>query len=272
MATFYKYLRDLAWNGEYLVVDNFGWTTVQSRDIVTYREGGCGDYQMLYIHRGYGIFCLNGKTTRLNSGSVVLIYPGEKNDYTFPKKSATEYYWIHFSGVGAADLLAALKLGSGTYNVGEYSAFISAMDKMAHSSAADDFTTDAFLSGTLMALLSAISKRIYVTDSPFSKVIEQMQKDGFGKMQNTDYARMCGMTEYHFIRQFKKATGLTPLRYKTKLLVNRAMEIMAMTDLNISEIAYALGFEDSLYFSRLFKKEIGISPKNYMANQIKRKP
>ena len=169
-------------------------------------------------------------------------------------------------------MLADLKLHGGAYNLGESPKIVQLMDKMAHISAQKDFTTDWALTAALLELLSAVSKRVYITDSPIRTVIEQMQKNNFTEMNNSDYAKMCEMNEYQFIRQFKKATGLTPLRYKTKLAVNRAMEMMATTNLNISEIAYALGFEDSLYFSRLFKKEIGISPKNYMANQIKRKP
>ena len=116
----------------------------------------------------------------------------------------------------------------------------------------------------LLSLLSTVSRSIYITDSPIHRIIEQIQRDKFDSMSNNDYAKMCGLSEYHFIRKFKKITGLTPHRYKAKQAVNKAIEMLTNSNLNISETAYALGFNDSLYFSRLFKKETGLSPQKYL--------
>ena len=91
-----------------------------------------------------------------------------------------------------------------------------------------------------------------------------MQTDFQNKLSNEDYAKICGVSEYHFIRKFKKETGLTPLQYKTKIVINKAIELLETTNLNILEIARMLGFDDSLYFSRVFKKETGTSPKKYI--------
>ena len=94
-----------------------------------------------------------------------------------------------------------------------------------------------------------------------------MQLDSDNKLSNKDYAKMCGVSEFHFIRKFKNETGFTPLQYKTKLIVNKAINLFETTNLNISEISQVLGFEDSLYFSRVFKKEMGIAPREYMKNR-----
>ena len=168
-------------------------------------------------------------------------------------------------------MLAQLRLERGAYNTGEFYTFIDCMDKMAQANAVKDFTTETFLTAALLNLLSTVSKRIYIKDSPIHKVIEQMQKDNFGKMTVSEYAKMCGLTEYYFIRKFKQITGLTPHQYKTKITVNKAIEMLTDSNLNISEVAYMLGFEDSLYFSRMFKKETGMSPRNYIMSRSNQK-
>ena len=64
---------------------------------------------------------------------------------------------------------------------------------------------------------------------------------------------------------FKKETGLTPLQYLTDKRLENAASNLAMSGSrgNISEIAYQCGFSEPLYFSRLFKRKYGVSPRSY---------
>ena len=66
---------------------------------------------------------------------------------------------------------------------------------------------------------------------------------------------------------FKKETGLTPLQYLTEKRLENAASNLAMSGGkgNISEIAYQCGFSEPLYFSRLFKRKYGVSPRSYTA-------
>lgn len=99
-----------------------------------------------------------------------------------------------------------------------------------------------------------------------SLVIKAIQNDSKNSLTNSDLAKVYGMSEYHFIRKFKSYTGYTPHKYKTKLIVEKAIDLLQKTNLNITEVAEILGFDDSLYFSSLFKKEIGVSPQNFKNN------
>ena len=67
---------------------------------------------------------------------------------------------------------------------------------------------------------------------------------------------------------FKKETGLTPLQYLTNKRLENAASNLAMNGGrgNISEIAYQCGFSEPLYFSRLFKRKYGVSPRSYASN------
>ena len=64
---------------------------------------------------------------------------------------------------------------------------------------------------------------------------------------------------------FKKETGLTPLQYLTEKRLENAASNLAVCRCkgNISEIAYQCGFSEPLYFSRLFKRKYGVSPRDY---------
>ncbi|MDI4649126.1 AraC family transcriptional regulator [Cohnella hashimotonis] len=67
----------------------------------------------------------------------------------------------------------------------------------------------------------------------------------------------------HFHRLFKEQTGFTPHDYFTKLRMEKGAMLLLSTDLLIQEVAYACGYEDSRYFSRLFRKHEGVSPNQY---------
>ncbi len=249
---------------DYLSVNNFGYTKEIDVDVCIRREYGRLDYQIIYIDRGEGRFLVDGELTDIKSGHVVLICPGEKNHYEFLKGSYTDYYWIHFTGKGVASLLSRLNLSEKIFNVGDFYPFKKTMEDMAKAVASKDFTTEDYLSSSIYMLLSLISKRVHSPENPMDKVILYMQSKNMNEINNSDLAKMCNLSEYHFLRSFKSLKGMTPHRYIAELTKSKSIELLSDTTLSVSEIASSLGFSDSLYFSRFFKKETGASPKNYI--------
>ena len=79
-------------------------------------------------------------------------------------------------------------------------------------------------------------------------------------------AAMCGISTSHFRRLFKSLTGRSPVRYKNWVVMKRACSMLACGAMNVGEIADVLGFSDIYTFSQAFKKEIGVSPKQYASN------
>jgi transcriptional regulator GlxA family with amidase domain len=76
-------------------------------------------------------------------------------------------------------------------------------------------------------------------------------------------AKMVGISSRHFKRRFRKATGESPLTYLQNLRIEAAKDKLATTQANVNEITYMIGYEDSSTFRRLFKKQVGISPRGY---------
>jgi transcriptional regulator of acetoin/glycerol metabolism/AraC-like DNA-binding protein len=84
--------------------------------------------------------------------------------------------------------------------------------------------------------------------------------------ENTDLATLAavaGLSMHHFARQFKQSAGVTPHYYLTKKRVERAQEMLAQTDLSLSEIAYAAGFSDQSHLARHFRYMIGTTPREF---------
>jgi transcriptional regulator GlxA family with amidase domain len=76
-------------------------------------------------------------------------------------------------------------------------------------------------------------------------------------------AGIVGLSMYHFARAFKQSEGLTPHDYLVRRRVRRAQELLASTDLPLSEIALASGFSDQSHCARRFREHVGITPSSY---------
>src|SRR5262245_60916147 len=75
-----------------------------------------------------------------------------------------------------------------------------------------------------------------------------------------ELARQAGFSPQHMNRIFHRALGSTPLKYLTRLKIERAAELLIETNRTVETIAASVGFEDPYYFSRVFKREVGRSP------------
>lgn len=78
-----------------------------------------------------------------------------------------------------------------------------------------------------------------------------------------DFAQRYGTCRDHCIRDFKAAYGYTPMDYFLRLKIQRAAELMVVRGLGVSQTAASLGFDDPAYFSRLFRRKTGLSPREF---------
>lgn len=112
---------------------------------------------------------------------------------------------------------------------------------------------------------------VYRSNNEFSKPVEQIRSMIIANYADSQFALDNAIRalpfHYDYLRKlFKKEMGLTPLEYMTQLRMKKAeMMLSAMwgSDYSIGEISELCGFEDSLYFSRVFKKHFGCSPSTF---------
>ena len=78
-----------------------------------------------------------------------------------------------------------------------------------------------------------------------------------------DFAQSRGMSVSWFMRNFKQIAKVTPMQYILNIRINNAVTLLETTDYNVAEISAIVGYDNPLYFSRIFKKQRGVSPSDY---------
>ena len=86
-------------------------------------------------------------------------------------------------------------------------------------------------------------------------------------MKTSELAEMMGMSRSSLFRKMSALAGVAPNEYVLIYKLNKSVEMLKHGELNISEVAYALGFTSPSHFSNTFKKRFGVSPKNYIQKQ-----
>ncbi len=75
--------------------------------------------------------------------------------------------------------------------------------------------------------------------------------------------KLSGLAERTFMRRFREATGMTPLDYVQALRLEEAKQMLETTDMAVEAIANAVGYEDTSFFGRMFRRKVGLTPVQY---------
>jgi AraC-like DNA-binding protein len=100
-----------------------------------------------------------------------------------------------------------------------------------------------------------------------SKAIRHLEDHYAESVTLLTLARVANMPFRSFRRAFKQATGCAPSVYLLRLRIERAAELLTDADANVTTTAFDVGFDNSSYFTRQFRKVMGVTPREYMARQ-----
>lgn len=240
--------------------------------ISTQRPMGRPDYQLLYVADGAAQFVLGGKTHRLTAGHMVLFRPYEAQYYRYHGRDHTQVYWVHFTGGQAENILrdSGFRAGEQFFFAGPNPAFARLFDDMIHELQTRRANYQAMLELYLrqLLLLSHRTAPAPAAGAPAVHAHVERAQRFFAQNYNTsisirDYAAEQNISVSWFLRCFKQVTGQTPTQYVLSLRMTNAISLMRDTDWNLSQIAAAVGYDNPLYFSRLFRKYKGTSPSAY---------
>lgn len=95
------------------------------------------------------------------------------------------------------------------------------------------------------------------------KLNEVIALHTFSNLTVDELAKLCNMSLSSFKRAFKDSFNDSPNNYINTKKINKAVELLQFSELSISNIAYETGFNDALYFTRLFKQRNGLSPSEF---------
>lgn len=260
-----------------LIVTSCGTYHLYTRPkLPTWRPRGRLDYQLLYIAAGKAHFHFDGKEQIVTAGHMVLYRPKEPQKYEYYGEDQTEVYWVHFTGGNVKNILRSYGLtddkrvfycGSG---LDYQNLFRTMINELQMCKANYEEVLETYL-----RLIFIMLKRYFAnaTKSDNARVVEEIDKATmyFNEHYSDDisideYAQNNHVSVSWFIRNFKQCTGSTPMQYILSKRIYNAEILLHDSTYNVTEIAEIVGYDNPLYFSRIFKKVKGISPSEYRKN------
>lgn len=260
-----------------LIVTSCGTYHLYTRPkLPTWRPRGRLDYQLLYIAAGKAHFHFDGKEQIVTAGHMVLYRPKEPQKYEYYGEEQTEVYWVHFTGGNVKNILRSYGLtddkrvfycGSGLDYQNLFRTMINELQMCKEN-------YEEVLE-TYLRLIFIMLKRYFAnaTKADNARVVEEIDKATmyFNEHYSEDisideYAQNNHVSVSWFIRNFKQCTGSTPMQYILSKRIYNAEILLHDSTYNVTEIAEIVGYDNPLYFSRIFKKVKGISPSEYRKN------
>lgn len=147
-------------------------------------------------------------------------------------------------------------------------------DRLEHELRAREPGFGFMATATFMQLIGQLSRSYGSSPSPDGKALlrigealSHLERNIHHEVNLEELARIAAMSQRSFLRVFLSATGSSPLAWVISQRINRACRLLRGTDRRITEIAFDVGFNDSNYFTRQFRKSMGCSPREYRLRQ-----
>ncbi len=257
-----------------LIVGSCGTYRLYSRpELSTYRPRGRIDYQLIYVASGKAYFYFEDREEIVTAGHMVLYRPKEVQKYVYYGTDQTEVYWVHFTGSDVKNILRQYGISDNMHvfycgALLEYQSLFRLMIQELQMCREDYQELLAMVLRHILILIHRQMNNVKKTDSGFMTEEIDLAVTYFNEHYNTDicieeYAASRHMSTSWFIRNFRKYTGFTPMQYILEIRISNAESLLEATEYNITEISRIIGYDNPLYFSRLFKKSKGLSPSEY---------
>lgn len=265
-------------NSTPLVVGSCGTYRLKTRpNLPTYWQKGRRDYQILYVANGKTHFWFDGKEEIVSADHMVLYKPEEIQKYVYYLEDNPEVFWIHFTGSDVKNILAyhGISLDEHVFYCGVLPDYKALFRKIIQELQLCRYGYEDYIASLFNDILLLVDRQQHEQKKATGDVQEQIERAAayFNENYNTkisidDYAESLHISTNWFIHNFKQYAGMSPAQYILSLRMVNAQSLLERTTYNIKEISEIVGYENPLYFSRVFKKEIGKSPAQYRKEMI----
>ena len=264
-------------------INNCGYYRVHTGPVIeTYHPEGRNDYQLLYIAAGKGHFYFKGSKTAtiVEKGNMVLFRPGEEQVYYYYAEDKTEVYWVHFTGWKVEQYLDSYDLPKkeNVFFTGvspDYPWIYNQMIRELQLRRANYedvnklFIHHIFL--TINRYIKEGKQTKHETISDIERAVHYFNENYSKPITIEQYAQEHLMSVNWFIHSFKEVMHVPPMQYIVSLRIAAAKGYLESSNKNITEISNIVGYENALYFSRLFKKYTGMTPSEYKKKHTHKK-
>lgn len=239
----------------------------------TYRPRGRLDYQLLYIASGKAHFYFHGQEEIVPAGNMVLYRPKEEQRYYYYGIDHPEVYWVHFTGNNVKNILRKYGIPDQAHVIHtgtslDYKRIYLQMIRELKLCRPHYEEVLAHYLEFLLVMISRLQEKKLRGKSVFlmnemDQAVSYFHKNYNQPIRIEEYAREHGMSISWFIRNFKDYASATPTQYLLSLRISNAQSLLEATAYNVTEVAAIVGYDNPLYFSRLFKKQCGVSPSEF---------
>lgn len=231
------------------------------------------------IVKGKGTFAINGTHYPAEPGKLFFFSPGMLVERRSDPEQPLEYYFVRFHYTetyeekeqwicrSSADSPFPLQ---GMYSLQNTPQFIYWMEQLYTLSQRRGHVTamrrKLLLQEFWLALLQDFraQKQAGGTTAAIELTQDYMVQHYQEALTLESLAQLAGLSVSHYSRLFKKVIGYSPIDYLTHLRMDRAKELLVLSDYRLKSIAQSVGYGDEFYFSRIFKKVVGLSPRDYV--------
>ena len=223
-------------------------------------------YILHYVLRGRGRIQAYGQETQVGAGQMFAIWKGENLSYIADGSDPWTYVWADFDGSAADGLLALTGFTREERVCAALPAriFRPLFENMRALNTGGRSERCAALLGLFSALINAFPAGEERGSGISARVAEAMRA-GFtdSSLRIDALARAAGVSRSHLYRLFRSEYGVSPKAYLRDLRLTLARRLLCEHAMSVAEVAYACGYADPLYFSAEFKREHGISPRDF---------
>ena len=235
---------------------------------------------LIYCTDGKGFYWQDGHEWEVHPGDLLYCPPSTHHRYWADENQPWTIHWMHLSGDALPEyesLLGLLERGP-LRHIGIHDNIKADFTRITleHSSASGELYWFSIQSialailGHIAELPHHIADIADIADSygPVQKIITLMRNSLDQPYDARRFSRELGCSERHFARQFRSVTGMSPGDWFIQRKLERACALLSQPGIRIKDVATLLGYSDSFYFSRLFKRSIHSSPQTYRRKQL----
>lgn len=225
-------------------------------------------FLLLYLERGSLTLTANGHTAAAARDSFLLIDCYRPHAYA--TDTGCDALWCHFDGPTARAFYEAVtgKLGNVFSLTDSYPA-VRKLRSLYEVFALNQAVREPFLSKTINDILTIFL--LYTPLSPGTEeghlateeILSYMNESFAQDISVEELAARAGLSQYHFIRTFKRETGFTPHEYLVNIRMSNARYLLKNTSLPIKDICFRTGFSCESIFCSAFKRHSGLTPSAY---------